>query len=70
MKKKCFSLNDVKVIIDNDNLSENDLSGIIGGMSSANTLGCESCNCWWGNENKKKTEDQTKEPSSISNSLF
>ncbi|MDL2213050.1 hypothetical protein LJC72_08125 [Bacteroides sp. OttesenSCG-928-D19] len=70
MEKKCFSLNDVKVISDNDNLSENDLSDIIGGISSSSASGCESCNCWWGNENKEKTKEQTKELSSNSNLLF
>ncbi|MFV0273061.1 MAG: hypothetical protein ACK5HZ_15595 [Macellibacteroides fermentans] len=59
MEKKHFSLNDVQVINNSDNLSDNDLSVIIGGVSSSSSSGCSSCNCWWGNENEKK-EQRTK----------
>ncbi len=58
MKKKYFSLNDVQVVSDHEILPENALSDIIGGFSSSYFGSCDSCNCWFDNQNKEQpTED-------------
>jgi hypothetical protein len=60
MRNKKFSLKDIEIVQQTEYLNIDNLSKIIGGITS-NTADCSKCDCWWSNCNGDTTEKKASE---------